>query len=139
MIAYFHKIYVKHREIISYIFFGALTTAVNFAVYYPLYNFWHVSPVFSNMIAWLAAVIFAFFVNKRFVFRNTDWSLRGIIKQGIGFAGCRIASGAAETVLLYITVDLLLFDGNLWKLIVSVVVIILNYLGSKLLVFRKTK
>lgn len=137
MIDRLRKVYNKYREIIIYIFFGGLTTAVNFVVFFPLYNYLQVSATISNLIAWLAAVIFAFFVNKRFVFRNKDWSINALAEQAIRFAGCRIVSGLAETVLLFVTVDLLSLDGNIWKIVISVVVIILNYLGSKLLVFRK--
>ena len=55
------------------------------------------------------------------------------------FLGCRIGSGVLETAILFVTVDLLKWDGNLWKIVTSVLVVILNYVGSKLLVFRKKK
>lgn len=64
----------EKRDIVSYLVFGVLTTLVNYAIYLPLYNFAHLSGGWSNAIAWVGAVIFAFFTNKPFVFRSHDWS-----------------------------------------------------------------
>ena len=127
----------KYREAIAYIFLGVFTTVVNYAVYFPLYNLLHISASVSNGIAWLVAVVFAFFVNKHFVFRSSDWTGKGLVAEGVKFAACRIGSGLLETGTLLITADILSLDGNLWKIIISILVVILNYFGSKFLVFRK--
>lgn len=129
----------KHWGVISYLAFGALTTAVNYAVYIPLYNFLHLSAAASNCIAWVIAVVFAYLTNKPFVFKNNDWTLQNLIPEFLRFVGCRIGSGTVETMIIYIFVDLLCWNGNLMKLLTSVLVVILNYFGSKLLVFRKKK
>ena len=63
--------------------------------------------------------------------------MKTVIPELTKFVGCRIASGAMETVILFIAVDLLHWNGNVWKLLTSVLVVILNYFASKLLVFRK--
>ena len=89
------------------------------------------------MIAWVAAVIFAFLTNKPFVFKSHDWSPKVLIPELAGFLGCRIGSGVLETVLIFVTVDWLGWNGNWMKLFTSVLVVVLNYVGSKLLVFRK--
>lgn len=127
----------KYREAVSYIVFGVFTTGVNYAVYFPLYNYMHIPASLTNGIAWLAAVVFAFFVNKHFVFRSADWSAKAIISEGGKFAACRIGSGLFETGALLLMVDVLSLNGNFWKIIVSILVVILNYFGSKFLVFRK--
>ncbi|MBQ4641300.1 MAG: GtrA family protein [Oscillospiraceae bacterium] len=127
----------KHIDIISYLFFGGLTTMVNYLVYFPLYNYLHLSGVVSNVIAWCTAVIFAYLTNKPFVFKSYDWSMKTVLPELGKFIGCRVGSGALETGVIWLTVDYLKWNGNLMKILVAVLVVILNYVGSKLLVFRK--
>lgn len=128
----------KYYDILAYLFFGVLTTAVNYIVYLPCYNWLKLSAAMSNVIAWVAAVIFAFLTNKPFVFKSHDWSAKVVWPELTKFVGCRIGSGLLETAIIFLTVDLLHWNGNIMKLITSVLVVILNYVGSKLLVFRKT-
>lgn len=129
----------KHYDVLVYLVFGVLTTAVNYLVYLPCYNLLHISAALSNGIAWCFAVAFAYLTNKPFVFKSHDWSGKTVIPELIKFVGCRVGSGAAETLLLFVFVDLLAFNGNIWKLITSVLVVILNYFASKFLVFNKEK
>ena len=128
---------VKYWNILSYLVFGVITTVVNYAVYLPIYNLLGLSAAVSNVIAWVAAVAFVFLTNKPFVFKSHDWSAKTVIPELTKFVSCRIASGAMETVILLLTVDLLGWNGNIWKLITQVLVVILNYVTSKLVVFRK--
>ena len=127
----------KHRDILVYLVFGALTTAVNYLVYLPCYNVMHLSSALSNVIAWAAAVAFAYVTNKPFVFHSHDWSAKTVIPELTKFIGTRLGSGALETLVLLIVVDILCMNGNLWKLLTSALVVVLNYIGSRLLVFRK--
>lgn len=127
----------KHRDVLAYLFFGVLTTAVNYAAYLPCYNLLQLSASFSNVIAWVAAVAFAFLTNKPFVFKSHDWSAKTLWPELAKFVSCRLGSGILETVFIFFTVDLLHWNGNVMKLITGVMVVILNYFGSKLLVFRK--
>lgn len=133
------ELFVKYYDIISYLFFGGLTTVVNYLVYLPCYNWLHLSATVSNMIAWAVAVIFAYLTNKPFVFKSYDWSMKTVVPEFGKFLGCRIGSGLMETVIIFLTVDCLNWNGNIMKLMTSVLVIILNYIGSKLLVFTKKK
>ena len=136
MIQKIRDLIVKYWDIVSYLFFGVCTTIVNYLIYIPCYNFMGMSATVSNMIAWVVAVAFAYLTNKPFVFKSHDWSSRTVIPELTKFVGCRIGSGAAETLILLIAVDLLGWNGNIWKLLTQVMVVILNYIGSKLLVFR---
>ena len=131
------KILEKYWDVLSYLFFGVLTTVVNYLVYLPCYNLLHLSSALSNVIAWAAAVAFAFVTNKPFVFRSHDWSAKTVIPELTRFIGTRLGSGGLETLILFLTVDWLGLNGNVWKLVTSVLVVVLNYIGSKLLVFRK--
>lgn len=126
----------KHYDVLSYLFFGGLTTVINYLVYLPCYNLLGISAAISNVIAWVAAVAFAFLTNKPFVFKSYDWSAKTILPELTKFVSCRIGSGLLETAIIFITVDCLSWNGNVWKLITSILVVILNYFGSKLLVFR---
>ena len=137
MIEKIHAFVEKHWDMVSYLFFGVLTTAVNYLVYLPLYNLLGISAAVSNIIAWVAAVAFAYVTTKPFVFKSHDWSMKTVLPELGKFVGCRAASGGLETVLILLTVDILGWNGNIWKLIISVLVVILNYVSSKLLVFRK--
>ena len=127
----------KHYDILAYLFFGVMTTAVNYIVYLPCYNLLQISAAVSNVIAWAAAVAFAYLTNKPFVFHSHDWTAKTVIPELTKFVGSRILSGALETALIFVTVDCLLWNGNIMKLVTSVLVVILNYVASKLLVFKK--
>lgn len=127
----------KHRDIVSYLFFGVLTTAVNYAVYLPCYNLLSLSAVASNMISWIVAVVFAYLTNKPFVFKSHDWSLKTVGPELMKFLSCRIASGVMETAILFVAVDVFQWNGNVWKLITNVFVVVINYLASKLVVFAR--
>ena len=129
----------KYRSVIVYLVFGVLTTGVNYLIFLPCYNLFGLSATVSNTIAWAVSVIFAYLTNKPFVFGSTDWSLKVVVPEFLKFIGTRVASGAAETLLLFVTVDSLGWNGNIWKLVTSVLVIVINYVGSKLLVFRSKK
>lgn len=133
------KLLKKYGDILSYLFFGVLTTAVNYLVYLPCYNLLHISAALSNVIAWAFAVAFAYLTNKPFVFKSHDWSAKTVVPELTKFVITRLGSGAAETVFIFVTVDVLFLNGNVMKLLTSVGVVILNYFGSKLLVFRKEK
>ena len=127
----------KYYDVITYLIFGVLTTVVNYLVYLPVYNLLGLSAALSNAIAWAVAVAFAYLTNKPFVFKSHDWSMKTVIPELTKFVSCRVASGAMETLIIFLTVDVMGWNGNIWKLVTSVLVVILNYFGSKLLVFTK--
>ena len=137
MIQKIRELVTKYWDIVSYLFFGVCTTIVNYLIYIPCYNFLEMSATVSNMIAWVVAVALAYLTNKPFVFKSNDWSAKTVVPELTKFVGCRIGSGAAETLILFLAVDLMGWNGNIWKLVTQVMVVVLNYIGSKLLVFRK--
>lgn len=130
-------LFEKYYDILVYLIFGGLTTVVNYLVYIPCCEWLSLSAAVSNMIAWVVAVAFAFLTNKPIVFKSHDWSWGVLWPELVKFVSCRVASGGLETLLLLIFVDILCFHDLWMKLITSILVIILNYIGSKFLVFRK--
>ena len=137
MIRKIRELVEKHWDIVSYLFFGVCTTIVNYLIYIPCYNFMDMSATVSNMIAWVVAVAFAYLTNKPFVFKSHDWSAKTVVPELTKFVGCRIGSGVAETIVLFLTVDLLGWNGNIWKLVTQVMVTVMNYVASKLVIFKK--
>lgn len=137
MLQRIRNLVVKYWDILAYLIFGVLTTVVNYIIYLPLYNLLGMSASVSNAVAWVGAVVFAYLTNKPFVFRSHDWSMKTVVPELTKFVTCRVGSGLAETLILLVTVDILGWNGNIWKLVTSVLVVVLNYVSSKLVVFRK--
>ena len=131
------KLLQKYGDILSYLFFGGLTTIVSLSIYWVCGHLLNWSATASNVVSWIGAVAFAFLTNKPFVFKSHDWSWKVVWPELTKFLGCRIGSGVLETVVIFVTVDLLSWNDMLMKIIMQVTVVILNYVGSKLLVFRK--
>lgn len=130
------KIIQKHQGLIAFAIFGLLTTAINYAVYLPCYNVLGWSSALSNVVAWAASVAFAFVTNKPFVFHSHDWSAKVVWREAARFVGCRLGSGFLETIALLIMVDYFSLDGNWMKIIIAAAIVTINYIGSKMLVFR---
>ena len=126
----------KYREIILYLIFGGLTTVVSFVVYYAI--LWAgMHYLAAQVISWAAAVAFAFVVNKLFVFEDRDNTPGALLRQIGQFVSVRIASGVLETALLWLLVDVIRISENIAKIPVAVLTVIINYIASKLLIFRK--
>lgn len=136
-------IFQRYREQIMYLIFGVLTTIINWLVYVLLVTAGQDLEI-TNAIAWIAAVLFAYFTNRAFVFQSKATDKNAVFKEFVMFFGSRIATGIVEIVgfpLLYrIGMNQAIFavDGFMAKIIISIVVIVLNYVCSKLIVFNET-
>ncbi len=144
------KLFRKYREIIVYAIFGAATTLVNLAAYALLQKLFpgeltDAQLSFCNVVALIVSIAFAFVTNKLFVFESKSWKPSVALREAATFAGSRALSAAVEIagfpLLLKAGLDgkLLGVEGFWAKAIVTVVVIVMNYVLSKLLVFRKDK
>ena len=133
------ELFKKYREQISYLFYGVLTTAVNFLTYslFAKIIFGANEDLLftAQMIAWFVSVIFAFFTNKFRVFRSSGKS--NFAKEFVTFFGARIFSGIIENGGFYLFVDILGFNDYIVKIAVAVFVVIANYVLSKFLIFKK--
>ncbi len=144
------KLFIKYKELITYVVFGVLTTLVNF------FAFWLFTKIFgeelyliNNAIAWVVGVIFAYITNKLFVFESKSWNLKVVTKEITGFLGARIFSFLVEEggMFLFITVlglgeksltilSLTITGQFIVKILLAVIVVILNYIFSKFFIFR---
>lgn len=124
----------KNKEIIMYLVFGVLTTVVNIVVYYIFSNLLHMNYLFSNAMAWFLSVLFAYVTNRKYVFDSKN---NQIIKEAISFFGSRLATGIMDMVLMWLLVNFNIVNDVVAKVVVNVIVVILNYILSKLVVFKK--
>ena len=128
-----------NKETITYLIFGVLTTLVNYIVYYLLYKFTAIDALAYNIIAWVAAVIFAFFTNKLFVFESKSFKPNIVFRELLTFVSARVLSLLLEEAFLALTVKVMEIHELLAKLIIAVIVVIVNYFASKLFIFKKGK
>ena len=114
-------------------FFGTLTFFVNVIVYFLFENVFGINYIISNIIAWFFSVLFAYITNRIWVFESKS---ANIIKEMSLFFGGRIFSGVVDTGLMYLFIDILTIGDLISKIVVQVIVVILNYVFSKLIVFK---
>lgn len=127
----------KYKFIILYGIFGVLTTVINIVSYSLLYSVLGVSNVISNIIAWVLSVLFAFITNKLWVFESKSFEFKLFFSELGNFALCRLATGVLDLGIMFVGVDLLKGPAIILKIVSNVIVIILNYVLSKVFVFKK--
>lgn len=121
------------KELFYYFVFGVLTTVVNIAVYLFFARLCGVNYLISNVIAWVLSVLFAFFTNKFWVFESRNVN---IVKEiSLFFAG-RLFSGFIDFALMFLFIGVFLFDDFASKIVIQIVVVVLNYVFSKFIVFK---
>ena len=131
------KLLKKYKFIILYGIFGVLTTIINIVTYALCYDMFNISNVVSNIIAWILSVLFAFITNKIWVFESKCFDFKIFIKELWNFIVCRLATGALDLGIMYVGVDLLKGPALILKIASNIIVIILNYVMSKLFVFKR--
>ncbi len=132
------NIYKKNKEIINYLIFGVLTTVVSFVVYFIFAKVFKIDEVISNVISWFFSVLFAFITNKLYVFESKETGKKTLLKEIISFYLARLFTGVVcDLGVFALMVKIFKINDVLSKLVTQVIVIILNYVLSKLIVFRK--
>lgn len=126
-------------EMITYIICGVLTTIVNYVVYFimPRFGANDLDILLANIVAWTVAVIFAYFVNKIFVFESLSWDRKTLAHEFPSFITARLLSLGFDTLFLIVTVGHLHWNEPVMKLLSNVFVLIMNYIASKFLIFKK--
>ncbi len=143
------RLFLKYREAILYVFFGGLTTLINILTYGVCTQLFSMGTGISNAIAWVLSVLFAYATNRKWVFESTARTPRELVREFISFVSCRLGTGVLDQLIMVWGVDV--FGArfipapyaDLWsmglKVASNVLVIILNYVFSKLIIFKKDK
>ena len=132
-----------NRETVLYVVFGMLTTAVDFAAYNAVYQPLRLAigdmaaNLLANAIAWAAAVVFAYVVNKKWVFCSRTETRRDLLREIGQFVGSRVLSLIVSEVGMFVLVSGVHLNENLSKALVSVAVLVINYVFMKWVVFKK--
>ena len=128
---------VKYKEVLLYLIFGGLTTMVSMLSFWLANTPLGIHELLANIISWICAVTFAYFTNAKWVFEAKPESGKERLRQAVSFYAGRLATLGVEEAIMAIFATWLGFNSLLVKLVAQVVVVILNYVISKLLVFRK--
>lgn len=127
---------LKYKEIILYLVFGILTTLVNIVIYFIFANIFMINYLISNIIAWIISVLFAYLTNRKYVFESKRSS---IFFEMISFFCSRGITGLLDITLMWLFVENLILDDFIAKIFVNIIVIVLNYLFSKMIIFKEGK
>ena len=130
------ELFIKYRELLSYLFFGVLTTVVNYVSYLLLAPFFGTTTI-PTAIAWVLSVAFAYLTNRRWVFRSQAKGAAAVLREAGSFVGARLISGVIDVGIMWVFADRLGFNDKLVKLASNVGGVIFNYIASKLIIFRK--
>lgn len=127
----------KYKDLIPYGIFGVLTTVVNIAVYALCARKLNMSTITSTVTAWVIAVLFAYVTNRKWVFHSKATGAKAIVTEIVSFFACRLLTGVLDVGIMKLFVDMLHFNDVIIKALSNILVIILNYVASKLVIFRK--
>lgn len=133
-------LYKKYKEVINYLIFGVLTTVISLLVYYILvFTLLNPENAFqlqiANIISWIAGVAFAYFTNRKYVFESKE---KRQFKEASEFVLARIVTLVIDMIVMWLGVTILHFNNKIIKLVSQVLVIVLNYVFSKLFIFKKS-
>lgn len=130
------KLLFKYKEIVLYLLFGILTTVVNITVYYVLVSVFRINYIISNVMAWILSVLFAYITNRLYVFESKN---NNFFYEMISFFSARLVTGLMDIILMWVLVDNNILDDFIAKIIVNIIVVILNYIFSKIFIFKEDK
>lgn len=130
-------LFQKYKDVIPYAIFGVLTTLVNIASYWLCAHALGMPVMASTIIAWILAVLFAYVTNRKWVFLSEAKGRRAIVKEMLSFFACRLATGLVDWACMFLFVDVLHWNDVLIKTGANILVIVLNYIASKLIIFKK--
>ena len=131
------NLYKKYEEGINYLFWGFASFVLNMILFYLLANVCHIQELITNIISWIACVIFAYFTNRMFVFKSQNKDMQSAGTEFIQFISARIGTLILEEVVIFIGITLLHGNNMIVKLIGQVLVIVSNYILSKIWIFKK--
>ena len=136
ILSIFNPFYKKYKEVLLYLLFGGLTTIISIGSYAFFDVSMHMDPMIANIFSWILAVLFAYVTNRIWVFDSNAEGMKGIIQEMVSFFGGRVATLLMEEVILYVGINLLSMNSIGVKVAAQILVLIGNYLISKLFVFK---
>ena len=131
------ELYLKYKEVINYLFFGGCTFLVSVVSFYLFNKVLFLNEHLSNILSWILAVLFAYITNKTCVFESKTTSKKELLKEISSFFTARLLTLGIEELILLIFVNIFKFDALIIKIFAQVIVILANYVLSKLFVFKK--
>lgn len=131
------NLYKKYEEGINYLFWGFTSFVLNILLFYLLTNVCHIQELITNVISWIVCVIFAYFTNRMFVFKSQNKDMQSAGTEFIQFISARIGTLILEEVIIFVGITLLHGNNMITKLTGQVLVIVSNYILSKIWIFRK--
>lgn len=129
--------YKAHKEILMYLLFGGLAFLINVFLFMGIEKVFRIDALINNIICWIVCVLFQFFTNRIWVFDGHVHTVAAFLKQAFSFFSGRVFTLVVEEIILAVFITWLAFDSMVVKLIAQVVVIVLNYIISKLVVFKR--
>ena len=131
------KLYEQYQDVIPYLFFGVCTTLVNVVVYWACAHLLGTGVMPATIAAWVLAVLFAYVTNRKWVFHSTASGREEITKEIISFFSCRLGTGVVDWLMMLVLVSWLHLPDLPIKILANIIVIILNYVLSKSVIFRQ--
>lgn len=126
----------KYKDIVPYAIFGILTTIINIVVYLFFAHILKKEVMLSTLAAWFLSVLFAYVTNRKWVFHSGVLTFSNIIREAVAFFICRLATGMADILIMFVFVNIFHFNDLFIKIISNIAVIILNYVASKWIIFN---
>lgn len=132
-------IYEKYKMVFWYLVFGVLTTIINIVTYAICHKVLKIANIPSTIIAWVMTVAVAYLTNRKAVFDSQAIGIKEKLSEVVKFVVCRIGTQIIDIIIMYVAVDCLKWNDILWKTIANIIVVISNYIASKLIIFTSQK
>lgn len=132
-------IFEKYKDVIPYAVFGVLTTLLNIAAYWLFAHPLSLGVMASTILAWILSVLFAYGTNRKWVFHSEARGVPAVMKEMLSFFACRLLTGAFDWLSMLVFAELLRWNDMIVKIVVNGIVIVLNYVASKLIIFKKQR
>lgn len=126
----------KYKDVILYLVFGVLTTVVNIVSYWFCAHILGTSVMVATVVAWALAVFFAYVTNRSLVFHSSATEKSDILKEIGSFFACRLGTGVVDWVIMFVFVTVLHFNDMIIKILANIIVIVLNFVLSKFVIFK---
>lgn len=131
------QLFLKYKEMVLYLVFGGLTTLTNIIVYTVCTRWLGFGTLLANALALTVSILFAYITNKLFVFESKTDTVKEAFREFFSFIACRLGTGALDMIFMFVSVDILKFYDVVMKILSNIIVIVLNYVFSKLVIFAK--